>query len=60
MAVTERRTIPVPDKGPDDHQIEQAVDALRQALRSLRYGSFSLTVHDGRIFHLDVTEKRRQ
>ena len=59
MAATERRPIPVADKGPDESQIEQAVDALRQALRSLRYGSFSLTVHDGRIVQLDVTEKRR-
>lgn len=57
--MSDRRVAEGQARGPDESQVEEAVDALRRALRSLRYGSFSLTVHDGRIVQLDITEKRR-
>lgn len=38
---------------------EDALAAIRDYLQSLRFGSIAITVHDGRIVQLDVTEKRR-
>ena len=40
--------------GPDD-----ALAAIRDYLQNLRFGSIAITVHEGRIVQLDVTEKRR-
>ena len=37
----------------------QALDAVAEALSRLRYGSIGLTVHDGRVVQLDVTERQR-
>ncbi len=38
---------------------EDALAAIRDYLDRLRFGSIAITVHDGRIVQLDVTEKRR-
>ena len=38
---------------------EDALATIRECLRRLRFGSIAITVHDGRIVQLDVTEKRR-
>ena len=38
---------------------EDALAAVRDYLLKLRFGSIAITVHDGRIVQLDVTEKRR-
>jgi hypothetical protein len=38
---------------------EEAISAIRDYLKSMRFGSIALTVHDGKIVQLDVTEKRR-
>ena len=40
--------------GPED-----AIAAIRDCLQTIRFGSIALTIHDGRIVQLDVTEKRR-
>lgn len=32
---------------------------IAHALERLRYGAISLTVHDGRVTQVDVTERRR-
>lgn len=32
---------------------------VREALSGLKFGNVSLTVHEGRIVQIDVTEKRR-
>lgn len=39
---------------PDD-----PLDAVRDALQTMRYGAIALTVHDSRIVQMEVTEKRR-
>jgi len=36
-----------------------AIDAVIQALQRLRFGVIHLTVHDGKVVQLDVTERRR-
>ena len=38
---------------------DDAVSQIRELLLNLRYGSIAITVHDGRVVQLDVTEKRR-
>lgn len=35
------------------------VDALGHAIEKLRYGLVQLTVHDGKVVQLDVTERHR-
>ena len=36
-----------------------ALDAVAQAVSRLRYGAIELTVHDGRVVQLEVTERQR-
>jgi len=38
---------------------EPVIDAIRSALENLRYGQVALTIHEGRVVQLDVTEKKR-
>ena len=38
---------------------EEALAAIRDCLRTIRFGSIALTIHEGRIVQFDVTEKRR-
>lgn len=40
-------------------EADNALAAIRDYLQKLRFGSIAITVHDGRIVQLDVTEKRR-
>lgn len=45
---------------PDAQRLlEESVASVREALSGLRFGSVSLTVHEGRVVQIDVTEKRR-
>lgn len=32
---------------------------MREALSGLKYGNVSLTVHEGRVVQIEVTEKKR-
>ncbi len=38
---------------------EAALDVIADTLARVRYGSVAVTVHDGKIVQLDITEKRR-
>lgn len=42
-----------------DHALEASLASVREALSGLKFGSVSLTVHEGRVVQIDVTEKRR-
>lgn len=42
-----------------EHQLEENIATVREALKNLRYGNIALTVHDGRVVQIDVTEKKR-
>ncbi|PSJ42926.1 YezD family protein [Allosphingosinicella deserti] len=47
-------------RGPaDDRSVDQAVDALRAAIRDLRFGSVSIKFHDAKVVQLEITEKSR-
>jgi hypothetical protein len=39
--------------------IEETLATARAALADLRYGSIVLTIHEGRVVQIDVTEKKR-
>lgn len=39
--------------------LEEGLANVREALSGLKFGNVSLTVHEGRIVQIDVTEKRR-
>ncbi len=40
-------------------QPEDALSIVSEALGQLRYGIIQLTVHDGKLMQIDVTERRR-
>lgn len=37
----------------------EQLEILRQALAKIRFGAIQLTVHEGKLVQMDVTEKRR-
>lgn len=39
--------------------LEESLASVREALTDLRYGSVAITVHEGRVVQIDVTEKKR-
>jgi hypothetical protein len=47
---------PQPDQA---RRLTEALGVVSEALSRLRYGAIQLTVHDGRVQQIDVTEKRR-
>ena len=38
---------------------DEALAAVRATLHRIKFGSIAITVHEGRIVQLDITEKRR-
>ncbi len=36
-----------------------AMEIIRQSLANIRFGAIQLTVHEGKLVQVDVTEKRR-
>lgn len=41
------------------HEVEDALATIRECLQRIRFGSIAVTIHDGRVVQLDVTEKKR-
>ena len=39
--------------------LELSLASVREALTGLKFGNVSLTVHEGRVVQIDVTEKKR-
>jgi hypothetical protein len=39
--------------------LEDSITSVREALSGLKFGNVSLTVHEGRVVQIDVTEKKR-
>lgn len=49
-----------PTLAPDAQRLlDESLASVREALLGLKYGNVSLTVHEGRIVQIDVTEKKR-
>jgi len=47
------------DRPPPGEEHESVLAALAEALDRLRFGAIALTVHDGRVVQMEITEKRR-
>lgn len=39
--------------------LEESIASVREALSNLKFGNISLTVHEGRVVQIDITEKKR-
>jgi len=48
-----------PGRGVAAASVEAALATIRDHLETIRFGSIALTIHEGRIVQLEVTEKRR-
>ncbi|MEI6641622.1 MAG: YezD family protein [Novosphingobium sp.] len=49
-----------PPASPDaERHLEESLASVREALTGLRFGTVALTVHEGRVVQIDVTEKKR-
>lgn len=48
---------PVPSRIADS--LAEPLAAVAEALSRIRYGAIQLTVHDGKVMQVDVTERRR-
>ena len=44
---------------PAGETVDKALACVREALVAVRFGSVAITVHDGRVVQIDVTEKKR-
>jgi hypothetical protein len=42
-----------------DRILSEALALVGEALSRLRYGAIQLTVHDGKVMQIDVTERKR-
>jgi hypothetical protein len=42
-----------------DEAAKAALASVAQAIAKLRYGAIGLTIHDGRVVQLEVTERQR-
>ena len=56
MSTSKPPSAPAPETA---RQLEECLATLRQTLSSLKYGTVAITVHEGRIVQMDVTERRR-
>lgn len=45
--------------GDAERHLDESIASVREALGGLRYGAVQLTIHEGRVVQIDVTEKRR-
>lgn len=50
---TDQALRPNPAPGAD------ALELIRQSLSRIRFGAIQLTVHEGKLVQIDITEKRR-
>lgn len=49
---------PPPDR-PSAEDLLDPIELVRRSLERLRFGAIQLTVHEGRLVQVDITEKRR-
>ena len=46
-------------KVPPLHALEEALHVVKEKAASVRFGTITLTIHEGKLTQLEVTEKRR-
>lgn len=48
------------DLSPEARRLlDESLSSVREALLGLKFGNISLTVHEGRVTQIDITEKKR-
>lgn len=47
------------DRTPATEALSEPVRHLLAALNSLKFGAIQLTVHDGKLVQIDITERKR-
>ncbi|MCH7627213.1 MULTISPECIES: YezD family protein [Novosphingobium] len=52
-------TPPAAPRNDAERHLDESIASVREALAGLRYGNVSLTIHEGRVVQIDVTEKKR-
>ena len=52
-------TSPAAPRTEAERNLDESIASVREALSGLRYGAVSLTIHEGRVVQIDVTEKKR-
>lgn len=50
---------PPPAKAEAERHLDESLAYVREALTDLKFGHVALTVHEGRVVQIDVTEKKR-
>lgn len=55
--MTNPETAP-PERRPTADRADP-LEIVRQSLETLRFGAIQLTVHEGKLVQVDITEKRR-
>ena len=48
-----------PQRATPTPPADECLASVRDALAGLKYGNISLTIHEGRVVQIDVTEKKR-
>lgn len=43
----------------ENHRFADALRPVIEALNNIKFGAIQLTVHDGRLVQVDITERRR-
>jgi hypothetical protein len=59
MRNVDRTQVAAPGEGVQAEKTLAALAAVAEALGKLRFGAVHLTVHEGRVVQLDVTERQR-
>jgi hypothetical protein len=52
-------TSPASQPSDAERHLDESLASVREALTGLRFGMVALTVHEGRVVQIDVTEKKR-
>jgi hypothetical protein len=46
-------------RGSEKEPLPDAIQSVLEALQKLKFGAIQLTVHEGRLVQVDVTERKR-
>lgn len=59
--IAEQSNPPSPDSGPgnETHDLELVVSQVAEALRGLKFGQVTVTVHDGVVVQIERLERTR-
>jgi hypothetical protein len=50
---------PIDTQVPTPAPTQEALNVIQECLSRIRFGSIAITLHEGKVVQLDITEKRR-